>query len=496
MPKTLTDEPTLPKIGQFPECGQYSLLFCAFLSTSYKMVGQLHLFGAKRQTVMRHIVQEYFAERDPANQQSRNESVKRTQVQGVHHITNRRIHQGLRKGPRHRNGFSMKIGFVSLPFTGHLNSMTALARKVRNRGHEVVFIGIPDNEPTIRAADLTFIPYCENEFPVGSLDQYLAPISKLHGLAAVQNTNLHLTPGLAKAAFEHLPGLIKEIGIQAIVMDTLHRFLELIPMSLNIPCVHIWNTLPIDGTGTTPACVYDWPHEDTPEARTRNLEGLKKLGGMASPSLDLAKAYAAKAGLQIDWTNPATAVPRLAVITQTPKEFDLPGIPWPPQFHYAGPFHESEAHAPIPFPWEKLNGKPLIYASLGTLVNGLEHVYKIILAAVENLSEFQVVLSIGTNIDPDRLEPIPANVITVRSAPQIELLKRAALCITHAGLNTTLESLAQGVPMVAIPIAYDQPGISARIAHHGVGEFVEVEELSPEGLRGLVQQVMEHPSYG
>jgi zeaxanthin glucosyltransferase len=135
-------------------------------------------------------------------------------------------------------------------------------------------------------------------------------------------------------------------------------------------------------------------HEDTPEARTRNLEGLKKLGGMASATLDLAKAYAEKAGLQIDWTNPATAVPRLAVITQTPEEFDFQGIPWPPQFHYAGPFHKSEGHASVPFPWEKLNGKPLIYASLGTLVNGPDHVYKIILAAVGRLHEAQVVLSI------------------------------------------------------------------------------------------------------
>src|SRR5262245_33576305 len=50
--------------------------------------------------------------------------------------------------------------------------------------------------------------------------------------------------------------------------------------------------------------------------------------------------------------------------------------------------------------------------------------------------------------------------------------------------------------MVAIPIGYDQPGVAARIAHHGVGEFVDVEELSPEGLRGLVQKVMESPSYG
>ena len=389
----------------------------------------------------------------------------------------------------------MKVGFVSLPFTGHLNPMVALARTVQTRGHKVVFIGIPDIESTIRAANLDFIPYCDKEFPLGSLDRYLAPISRLHGLAAVENGTLHLTPGLAKAAFEHLPRLIKKIGVEALVIDTLHRFLELVPMSLNIPCVHIWNTLHIDGTGTTPACIYNWPHEDTPQARARNLEGLKKIGGWASPTLDLAKAYAEKAGLQIDWTNPATAVPRLAVISQTPKEFDFPGIPWPPQFHYAGPFHDSEGHAPIPFPWETLNGKPLIYASLGTLVNGLDHVYKTILQAVGKLPAVQVVLSIGTNVELDSLEPIPANTVVVRRAPQIELLKRAALCITHAGLNTALESFAQGVPMVAIPIAFDQPGISARISYHGVGEFVDLDNLSVGTLLELIRKVFTNRSY-
>ena len=389
----------------------------------------------------------------------------------------------------------MKVGFVSLPFIGHLNPMVALARKVQTRGHKVIFIGIPDIESTIRAANLDFMPYCDEEFPLGSLDRYLAPISRLHGWAAVENTNLHLTPGLAKAAFEHLPRLIKKIGVETLVIDTLHRFLELVPMSLNIPCVHIWNTLHIDGTGTTPACIYNWPHEDTPQARVRNLEGLKKIAGLASSTLDLAKAYAEKAGLQIDWTNPATAVPRLAVISQTPKEFDFPGIPWPPQFHYAGPFHESEGRASIPFPWETLNGKPLIYASLGTLVNGLDHVYKTILQAVGELPAVQVVLSIGTNVELDSLEPIPANTVVVRRAPQIELLKRAALCITHAGLNTTLEALAQGVPMVALPIAYDQPGVATRIQYHGAGESLEVETLTGPELLGAIRKVLNSPSY-
>jgi zeaxanthin glucosyltransferase len=48
---------------------------------------------------------------------------------------------------------------------------------------------------------------------------------------------------------------------------------------------------------------------------------------------------------------------------------------------------------------------------------------------------------VGKNIDPDDLRPIASNVIIVNTAPQIELLKRASLCITHAGLNTVLEAL-------------------------------------------------------
>ena len=65
----LTDEPTLPKIGQFPECGQYFLLFRAFLSTSYKWSANCHCWGEEAK-VMRHIVQEDFAERVPQTSRS------------------------------------------------------------------------------------------------------------------------------------------------------------------------------------------------------------------------------------------------------------------------------------------------------------------------------------------------------------------------------------------------------------------------------------------
>jgi zeaxanthin glucosyltransferase len=388
----------------------------------------------------------------------------------------------------------MKIGFVSLPVVGHLNPMTALARRLQSRGHEIVFIGVPDVEPIAHAAGLKFVPFCENEYPAGSIAQLYAPVSSLHGLE-VTRWSIRAMTGVFTAASKHLPGKLAETGVEALVIDTIHCFLELVPMSMGMPYAHVWNVLHNDLSGATPPCFFSWPPQSTPEARIRNRMGVETAVEMFAPLIPLAMSYADKMGLEIDWSNFAATSSKLAIITQTPKEFDFPGISWPAQFHYTGPFHDNDGREPIAFPWKKLSGKPLVYASMGTLVNGLAKVYKTILRAVGQLPEIQIVLSVGENVRPESLGTIPSNVVVVRRAPQIELLKRAALCITHAGLNTALESLAQGVPMVAIPIGYDQPGVAARIAHHGVGEFVDIEEVTVERVRGLIEEVMNSPGY-
>ena len=389
----------------------------------------------------------------------------------------------------------MKIGFLSLPLTGHLNPMTALARKLQSRGHKIVFIGVPDIEPVVHPADLDFVSFCESEYPPGSIAKRWGGVAKLHGLDVVRYTARELRPGLIKAAFEHLPGKIAETGVDALILDTLYRFIEIVPMRLRLPYVQIWNVLHFDSSGSTPLALYSWPHETSQEALARNIEGLHILPEIHERIMPIAQLYAQRNRLEIDWSNPAATVSKLAVITQTPKEFDFPIPDLPPQFHYAGPFHDNEGREPVPFPWEKLTGKPLIYASMGTLVNGLNNVYSAILEAVGEFPEMQVVLSVGKNFNPGDLGPVPSNTIVVRIAPQIELLKRAALCITHAGLNTALEALAQGVPMVAIPIGYDQPGVAARIAYHGVGEFVEVDNLTARHLSELIAKVTANRNY-
>jgi zeaxanthin glucosyltransferase len=390
---------------------------------------------------------------------------------------------------------TMKIGFLSLPVSGHLNPMTTLARKLQARGNDVVFISVPDAEPLLRAANLKFVPFCEQEYPAGSIAQEWSSVAKLHGEEVLRHSARELVPGLVKATLEQLPEKIAEAGVEALVLDKVYFYVELVAMHLGIPYVHIWNVLHIDFSGATPPSIFGWTHETTPEALARNVEGIKIAGEILSPMAEVAKPYAEKAGLQIDWNDPAATMSKLAVITQTPREFDYPNIDWPAAFHYAGPFHDDVGREKVPFPWDKLTREPLVFASMGTLVNGLEYVYRTILDAVRHLSGVQVVLSVGRNIDLDDLGPIPSNTLVVSSAPQIELLKRATVCITHAGLNTTLEALAQGVPMVAIPIGYDQPGVAARIAYHGVGEVLELQDLTVARLSELIQRVRSNQSY-
>jgi MGT family glycosyltransferase len=322
-----------------------------------------------------------------------------------------------------------------------------------------------------------------------------ARLATLKGEDVVRYSFHEMHPQRTRITLEQLPEKLVHRGVEALVIDTVHFFAELVPINMCIPYAHIWNVLHIDYSGATPPCLFGWDHEDTPVARARNMEAVKKMSSVFQPIQQVARSWAENHGLQIDWNTPNATISKLAAISQTPKEFDFPDVPQPPAFHYAGPFHDDDGRERVAFPWERLTGEPLIYASMGTLVNGLTDVFRIILKAAAAITGRQLVLSIGSNIQMDDIGPIPASAIVVSTAPQIELLKRAELCITHAGINTTLESLALGVPMVAIPVGFDQPGIAARIAHHGTGEFIQLDELTTERLRGLIEKVLQDPSY-
>ncbi len=90
---------------------------------------------------------------------------------------------------------------------------------------------------------------------------------------------------------------------------------------------------------------------------------------------------------------------------------------------------------------------------------------------------------------------LPADVVVVAYAPQVELLAHAQLTITHAGLNTVLDSLIHGVPLVAIPITFEQPAIARRVEWTGSGRAVALPALNAARLKEAVRDVLLEPKY-
>ena len=129
------------------------------------------------------------------------------------------------------------------------------------------------------------------------------------------------------------------------------------------------------------------------------------------------------------------------------------------------------------------------------MLNGRLDVFRTFVAALAKHKDLQLVLSVGDHVDSRQIGPVPSNAIIVKRVPQLELLKQASVCITHAGLNTVLESLTQGVPQVAIPVTFDQPGVAARIADKKTGVVTSLDKLTADHLLTLLNEVINNPIY-
>jgi MGT family glycosyltransferase len=186
--------------------------------------------------------------------------------------------------------------------------------------------------------------------------------------------------------------------------------------------------------------------------------------------------------------------PELAHITQWPQCLDTPRTNLPANFFYTGPFVDRAGRAFLEFPWEQLDGRPLIYASLGTTRRGNPIIFHRIAEACSGL-DLQLVISLSGRWDPMMFTSLPGDPLIVENAPQLDLLKRADVVITHAGPNTVLEALMQGKPMLALPITLDQPAVAARLARFGVAEVLSTEDLSAQQIRTALVKVQRNSHY-
>jgi UDP:flavonoid glycosyltransferase YjiC (YdhE family) len=386
-----------------------------------------------------------------------------------------------------------RIGILSYSSPGHYYPLTALGRRLQSRGHDVVYFQVADLERPIRAAGLRFRQIGREDFPPGALRARDEEVAKLEGFAALR-CGLRGIKRKAEMLFRDAPAAIRDEGVDCLLIDQIEMAGGTVAEYLGLPFVSVAAALPINLDASVPPCIFPWPHRVGVGARLRNRVGNAAFEWISSGTLRTINRQRRAWGLP-----PArdfdALFSRLAQVAQLPAALELTGRRLPPHVHHTGPWTDAAARAPVDFPWSRLDpSRPLVYASMGTLQNGVLRTFRMMAEACAR-PYLQLVISLGGGQDPALLGDLPGDPVVVGYAPQLELIRRAALTITHGGLNTALESLERGVPMVVLPVAYDQPGVGARVEWAGVGRSIPVGRLTVDRLREAVRGVLDNPTY-
>lgn len=334
-----------------------------------------------------------------------------------------------------------RISFIPLPETGHINPTLKLAKQLAQRGHQVSYLGIPDFEEHVRSLGLGFIPTLTSVAPKGTLKRL-----------AEQRVNLYDALFREKEPpRRELAAAIEALRTDLLLVDIVLQDLTLVARAAGIPCAVLSTSL------------------DQP--RLNFIDGVRR---------DPAEDH--------------------SLLVLCPRVFDLPEVPSREGRHYLEASIDLERREPDGFPWERLDGsRPLVYCSLGSHPQDYEkseELFQAVLDAARQRPGWQLVLAAGqAYIGSPIFRDVPPNVVAVEWVPQLAVLKKAAVMITHGGLGTVKECIYFSVPMVVFPMAFDQPENALRIARHGLGLPGNVRNLSAAHVLHLVDRVLADPRF-
>ncbi len=381
----------------------------------------------------------------------------------------------------------MRIGLVCPCVPGHLNPLTTLGGELSRRGHEVMVVGYGKAREFAERESLQFVPLGEGDPLIDSFDREFQLLAKSGNFMSMMRTG-KVFGRSAQIELKYLPTVIADRAIDGLIIDQMSAAACVVAERVSLPFVVACNALAAYWDPLMPAPPLLWGFRDDWYGRARN-----NIAKWLIPPV-----YRWLAGTRRTGVDPLKLIFEtdhgLAQLAQQPSFFDFPRETFPPNFHYTAPWHRADRDdRTIDFPWDWLDGRPLIYASMGTLQNGLGWVFDSILEAVADL-DCQVVLSKGGGEVQIKCAT-PGNVLLVERAPQLRLLAKARLAITHAGLNTALECLAHGVPMLCIPVTNDQPGVAKRVEWIGAGRLVPLARVTGARLKTELSELLNSPGY-
>ena len=368
-----------------------------------------------------------------------------------------------------------KVMFIVPPLTGHINPTVAVGEALLARGHEVWWVGHPS--ALSRSLPDELHPRA-HVWPMGEgLDA--AQLGQLHkgrdarGVAAFQFLWEGVLLPLAESSYATTLEAIEHVRPALCVVDQQALSGALACRQAQTPWVTSCTTSAgvVDALSALPQAA-EW-------LQAKLEERLRRLKLTALAQLSVSELTISEQGAMIFSSR------QLSRAAHPDAEF-------PSTYHFVGPALKVK-RATVPFPWARLDpSRPKVFMSLGT-VNASRGA-RLYQAALEAFSDgaYQLCLAAPPELLP---EALPEHVISQPRVPQLALLPKVDVVISHAGHNTTCESLAHGLPLVVLPIKDDQPIIAEQVKRAGAGLRLPFARAKAKQLRAAVDQVLREPSF-
>ncbi|MEO6061914.1 MAG: macrolide family glycosyltransferase [Thermoflexales bacterium] len=369
----------------------------------------------------------------------------------------------------------MKALYFNVPAHGHISPSLPLVAELVRRGHAVTYFASEGYRSGIEATGATFQSYT----PIGApIDDDFFSAGNLSG-AVPQRVALALMTA-TQASLPALLAFARHEQPDCVLFDGMCPWGWFVARILNAPAVTSLSLLPL--FKPPPRMLLQ------PGLLRQIASVLLTDFGMGLSADKISRALSRQYGVApLGRSEIFNAIGDLA-ISYTSDYFQPYASTVPKQVRFIG-WSPREDGAET-----QADGRPLIYISLGTVNNDDAGFFRTCIDAFAG-GECSVILSTGKRLSPESFGALPANVSVRDWVPQISVLKRAALFITHGGVNSVHDGLYFGVPLLVVPQQIEQTLTGMRVAELGAGVLLDRSRLSAESIRATASLLMSEPRY-
>ncbi|HEX3043210.1 MAG TPA: macrolide family glycosyltransferase [Bacillota bacterium] len=387
-----------------------------------------------------------------------------------------------------------KVVFFGFPAFGHIAPTIGLVKELILRGEEVFYYCTQEYQPKIEGMGANFRDYhILLDKNSSSWDKFMEEnaekrIDDMKELYDIWLKKLSLTMAIIQNPEFDIQQEIGAIEPDYIIHDSAALWGKIIARNFNVPavssittfayCDELFEIAPAliikDGLWLSDKFLNNIP------ATRRMIELLSRKIGKTLSIEDSNYLYFSKEGLNLVYTS---------------LEFQIFGEVFDSQFKFVGS-SVTQRNDEVDFPMELLGENKIIYISLGSICSSFDHFINFYRKCFEALgkTDSQVVLVTG-RIERAALGEIPENFLVKSFVPQIEILQRADLFITHGGMNSVNESLYFHVPMIIIPQFSDQHLNAKRVVELGAGISFENMEFTSSELAVAIHNILSDESF-